>query len=95
MDKTNDFIVVCCYNRIEHWENRDNAIQFYRDACMHSEGAERERYVNIYFDLTSGKDVCTDGVTDYLTARLNKNYSVFDNPNNTRDYEDKIYYPKN
>jgi hypothetical protein len=48
-----DLVVVTCYNQQEVME-RGLAIQKYLDCIMHSEGAERDRYVNIYFQLTSG-----------------------------------------
>ena len=31
---------------------------------MKSEGAERERYANIYFGIVRGQDCCTDSETD-------------------------------
>ena len=95
MSKQKEPIVVCCYNQIEKWENRKNALRFYADAMRNTEGSESQRYMHIYFDLVDGKDVCTDGVSDYRTCLENEWFGVYDNPNNTRDYEDEIYYPKN
>ena len=90
----NKRIIVCCYDFIEQWESRDNALSFYRNATKECEGCERERYLHIYFDLQDGKDICTDGISDYDVAKLNKRYLTFANPNNTRDYQGKIYSPK-
>ena len=46
-------MVVTCYEQQEVME-RGLAIEKYLDCIMHSEGAERDRYVNIYFQLTRG-----------------------------------------
>ena len=88
-------IVVVCYNQIEKWEKRRNALAFYADAMRNTEGSESQRYMHIYFDLVDGKDVCTDGISDYRTCLENEWFGKYDNPNNTRDYGDEIYYPIN
>ncbi len=93
--KEKTYIVVCCYNSIEKWEKRRNALDFYEDAMRNTEGSEMERYAHIYFDLKDGKEVCTDGVSDYPMCLAEERFSKFENPNNTRDYEDEIYYPIN
>lgn len=48
-----DLVVVTCYNQSEVME-RGLAVQKYLDCMMNSEGAERDRYVNIYYQLVSG-----------------------------------------
>ena len=42
------------------WESRNEAIAFYVDCMLHSEGAEQERYLEIYIDLMAGKTLCLD-----------------------------------
>ena len=95
MAKRRTSIVVCCYNLIEKWESKKNALDFYEDAMRNTEGSEMERYAHIYFDIKDGKAVCTDGVSDYARCLAEGLFGQFDNPNNTRDYNDEIYYPIN
>lgn len=59
--------VTFCYNMAEVWANRSDAFEFFREAAWASEGCERERYMNILLDLMSGKHLCFDGSTTYLT----------------------------
>lgn len=61
MARRKEAIKIICYGQEEIYTDRKKAIQFYRDCADHSEGAERERYVNILFDLMDGKSLCTDG----------------------------------
>ena len=43
---------VVCYNRLDVFTSRENAIKFYRPCYYGSEGCERERYAHILIDLT-------------------------------------------
>ena len=49
-----------CYGREEIWDSREDAIMFFLECMASSEGAERERYLNILVKLKSGEKVCTD-----------------------------------
>ena len=49
-----------CYGREEIWDSRAEAIMFFLECMASSEGAERERYLNILVKLKSGEKVCTD-----------------------------------
>ena len=53
-------ITTICYGKADHWKSRKEAIEFFLDCMRNSEGAERDRYTSIYFDLLDGKNVCTD-----------------------------------
>ena len=53
-------IIVVCYGKAEIWEDREKAKEFYFDCMMNSEGAERDRYVNIYMQLCQGFVNCID-----------------------------------
>lgn len=53
-------ITTVCYNQEEKWESREEAMEYFLEGMRNSEGSERERYTNIYFDLMDGKDYCTD-----------------------------------
>lgn len=54
-------IKVTCYGKTEVYDSREEAEKFYLKCMAYSEGAERERYVNIYLQLKEGKTECTDG----------------------------------
>lgn len=56
-------IKIICYGRTEEWESREEAIEYFGQAAMCTEGSERERYMNIYFDLLDGKEICIDEAT--------------------------------
>lgn len=53
-------IEVTCYGEKEIWYDREKAIRFYLQAIAGSDGAERDRYTNIYLDLMTGKNECFD-----------------------------------
>lgn len=55
-----DSVTIICYGETKVWDNRAEAIQFFLEGMAACEGAERERYTNIYLDLVSGKAVCKD-----------------------------------
>lgn len=49
-----------CYGREVIWNSREKAIMFFLECMASSEGAERERYLNILVKLKSGEKVCVD-----------------------------------
>ena len=51
--KPSDKVVTICYNQREEWNDRQEAIKFFRDAMMNSEGSEHERYFKIWSELES------------------------------------------
>ena len=48
-----DPVRVTCYGQTKTWE-REDAIKFYLDGMRFCEGAERERYTDIYLQLIDG-----------------------------------------
>ena len=54
-------VEVICYGKRDSWASRNDAIKFYLDGMLSCEGSERDRYTNVYLDLISGKNVCSDG----------------------------------
>ena len=87
-------IAIICYNTIEYWNKRENALRFYKDAERNTEGSERERYMNIVDDLEDGKALCEDGASQSIEflRELERNLNV-GTPDGTRDYGNKIHYP--
>ena len=55
-----DSVVVITYGQKQIWYSRAEATKFYLEAMASCEGAERDRYTNIYIALTSGLPVCRD-----------------------------------
>lgn len=47
MTKTNEKVIVKCYNTEKEFENFESAFKFYLECSMFSEGSEKERYMNI------------------------------------------------
>lgn len=62
MAKKNKVFYITCYgNRTQYKESdRKEQINEYHTAMLMCEGAERDRYVNVYLDLMSGKKECCD-----------------------------------
>ena len=54
-----DLVKIICYGKEQIME-RQEAIKFYLDCMYCSEGAERDRYVNIYLGLLDGEKVVRD-----------------------------------
>ena len=59
-----DGVTTVCYGKVQEWDDRSEARNFFLNAMMNSEGAERERYANIYFGIVRGQGCCTDSETD-------------------------------
>lgn len=55
-----DAVTVITYGQKQIWDSRKDAIAFYLEGMAYCEGAERDRYTNIYLDLISGAKVCRD-----------------------------------
>lgn len=47
-----DGVTTVCYGKVQEWDDRSEARNFFLNAMMNSEGAERERYANIYFGIS-------------------------------------------
>ena len=88
-----NFIKVVCYNQIENWHTRKNALKFFRECARNCEGAERDRYINIVWDLEDKKTICHDGVSlPYnVLERAGIIYKTTA-PDGTRDYDNKVWY---
>lgn len=48
-----DLVAITCYGQTEVLERRE-AIEIYKDCIYHSEGSERDRYINIVRGLECG-----------------------------------------
>ena len=54
-----DIVTVITYGQAEQME-RNAAKEFMLDCMAHSEGAEQQRYVNVYLKLRAGLTICDD-----------------------------------
>ena len=79
------YIEVICYNGIEKWNKRSNALKFYRDGVRCCEGCERDRYINIVIGLEDGLMKCDDGCVNESRVYETKTNA----PDGSRDYGDK------
>lgn len=59
--KNNDIVHVTCYNKRKEYK-RQEALDFFFEGMMCSEGSERDRYTNIYEQLMLGYKECYDEV---------------------------------
>ena len=55
-----DAVKITCYGQTKVWDDRQEAIKFFSEGVAACEGAERNRYVNIYMQLVSGCTECED-----------------------------------
>lgn len=55
-----DTVKTVCYGKEEVWDSRNEAMVFFLEGMISSEGSECERYTKIYTELSMGKSVCTD-----------------------------------
>ena len=55
-----DAVTITCYGSTEVWDSRADAMKFYLEGMTACEGAERDRYTNIYLQLLEGRTVCED-----------------------------------
>ena len=53
-------VTVTCYGNTKTWVSRERALEFYKEACRHSEGAERNRYLNIVWGIEDGLSRVSD-----------------------------------
>ena len=62
-------IYVNCGGNLQSFDSKNEVMEFYEDCIMMSEGSERERYTNIYFEVKchlGDNQICfTDG-TDHI-----------------------------
>ncbi len=57
-------VTTVCYGEKKVWDSRKDAADFFLQAIAGTEGAECERYTNIYTKLISGLEVCSDDADD-------------------------------
>lgn len=54
-------VTTVCNGQKRVWDSREEALAFFLEAMMNSDGAEHDRYSGIYIQLQNGLSYCTDG----------------------------------
>lgn len=55
-----DVVKTICYGKERLWDKKEEAIEFFIDCMLNSEGSEKERYCNILSSLRANLKVCKD-----------------------------------
>lgn len=55
-----DVVKTICYGKERLWDKKEEAIEFFIDCMLNSEGSEKERYCNILSLLKANLKVCKD-----------------------------------
>ena len=55
-----DRVTTICYGQAKEWENRWDAIDFFKEGAMACDGSERDRYTTILLKLMAGETTCSD-----------------------------------
>ena len=53
-------IVTKCYGKEKQWATKEEAIKFFIECALCSEGSERDRYMTILKKLDNGLDYASD-----------------------------------
>lgn len=62
--KLNEQVTTTCYGR-ERKHTRREALEFYYEGMLNSEGSEHERYETIFFQLLQGRMTASDQIPMY------------------------------
>ena len=55
-----DRVTTICYGQKQEWEDRWEAVDFFKEGVMACDGAEKERYSNFLLKLLAGETECSD-----------------------------------
>ncbi len=55
-----DVVKTICYGKERIWDKKEEAIEFFVDCMLNSEGSEKERYCNVLSSLKANLKVCKD-----------------------------------
>ena len=59
-----DAVTITCYGETKVWDDRKEALRFFKQGAQECDGAESRRYANIVFQLMDGLSVCSDKEDD-------------------------------
>ncbi|MBR1414460.1 MAG: hypothetical protein IJ570_01165 [Prevotella sp.] len=64
VSKLNEQVTITCYRQTEK-KTRREALEFYYEGMLNSEGSEHERYETIFFQLLQGRMTASDQIPMY------------------------------
>lgn len=60
-NKMNDSVATVCYGERQVWKSHREAMDYFLEGMMYSDGSEQQRYATIYSKLVAGETECSDG----------------------------------
>ncbi len=51
-----------CYGEKKTWDRREDALEFFLEGMLNTEGSEQSRYASIYSQLKAGADFASDEI---------------------------------
>ena len=55
-----DPVTTICYGQKKDWDDRWEAVDFFREGAMACDGSEKDRYTTILLKLLAGETTCSD-----------------------------------
>jgi hypothetical protein len=55
-----DRVTTICYGQKKEWDDRWEAVDFFKEGAMACDGSEKDRYTTILLKLLAGETTCYD-----------------------------------
>ena len=55
-----DRVTTICYGQKKEWDDRWEAVDFFKEGTMACDGSEKDRYTTILLKLLAGETTCYD-----------------------------------
>ena len=55
-----DRVTTTCYGQKKEWDDRWEAVDFFKEGAMACDGSEKDRYTTILLKLLAGETTCSD-----------------------------------
>ena len=55
-----DRVTTICYGEKKEWDDRWEAVDFFKEGAMACDGSEKDRYTTILLKLLAGETTCSD-----------------------------------
>ncbi len=55
-----DRVTTICYGQKKEWDDRWEAVDFFKEGAMACDGSEKDRYTTILLKLLAGETTCSD-----------------------------------
>lgn len=60
MPDNQESVITVCYGKETFWQTRQEAVEYFLQVILESEGSEQVRYINVYGKLLNGERICSD-----------------------------------